>query len=148
VLIGFYPQITEPASGLDIFSRYDSSDKESIETINPEYIDLRAFLLTNRFKDAAGDAEQMKPAESSTLEGDELDILKNVMASQHFNNEPSDYDLLTSDEEDPDRYNNNNFAYGTGSYYPTTSQQLYNQYYNQDSDKYRYKSIKLVKINL
>lgn len=89
----------------------------------------------------------MKPAESSKLEGDELDILKNLMASQHFNNEPSDYDLLTSDEEDPDRYNTNNFAYGTGSYYPTTPQQLYNQYYNQDSDKYRYNPIKLIKIN-
>lgn len=77
----------------------------------------------------------MKPAESSKLEGDELDILKDVMASPLFNNEPSDYDLLTSDEDDPDRYNNNNaYATATGSYHP--SSQLYNQYYNLDSNKY------------
>lgn len=46
---GFHPQNLKPSNGFDLFSR--SEGDEAIEVINPEFVDLRAFLLTNRFRD-------------------------------------------------------------------------------------------------
>lgn len=45
---GFYPNNLRPADGdFDLFRR---SYSDSVEITNPEYVDLRAFLLTNRFR--------------------------------------------------------------------------------------------------
>lgn len=45
---GFYPNNLRPADGdFDLFRR---SYLDTVEITNPEYVDLRAFLLTNRFR--------------------------------------------------------------------------------------------------
>lgn len=48
--VGFHPQNLLPPSGFDLFSRAEGDDREAIEITNPEFVDLRAFLLTNRFR--------------------------------------------------------------------------------------------------
>jgi len=47
---GFHPQNLLPSSGFDLFSRAEGDDRQAIEITNPEFVDLRAFLLTNRFR--------------------------------------------------------------------------------------------------
>lgn len=49
---GFHPQNVQPAVGFDLFSRSEGGDRDAIEVTNPEFVDLRAFLLTNRFRNA------------------------------------------------------------------------------------------------
>ncbi|XP_057370480.1 uncharacterized protein LOC130691548 isoform X2 [Daphnia carinata] len=47
---GFHPQNLRPPSGFDLFSRLEGDDRQAIEITNPEFVDLRAFLLTNRIR--------------------------------------------------------------------------------------------------
>lgn len=47
---GFHPQNLKPSSGFDLFSRLEGDDRQAIEVTNPEFVDLRAFLLTNRIR--------------------------------------------------------------------------------------------------
>ncbi|KAI9565970.1 hypothetical protein GHT06_009768 [Daphnia sinensis] len=47
---GFHPQNLKPPSGFDLFSRLEGDDRQAIEITNPEFVDLRAFLLTNRIR--------------------------------------------------------------------------------------------------
>ena len=87
--------------GFDLFSRSEGDDRQAVEVSNPEFIDLRAFLLTNRFREALQD--HLKSAASSS----------------------NQYDLSVSDEMDPSDPASSIMQQGT--YVP---QDLYNYYYN------------------
>lgn len=77
---GFHPQNLQPSTGFDLFSRSEGND--AIEVTNPEFVDLRAFLLTNRFRD-----------------GQQLLIRTEDKAAD----KPMD-DLYDSDQPDPSTY--------------------------------------------
>ena len=62
--------------GFDLFSRSEGEERQAVEVTNPEFIDLRAFLLTNRFREALQD---------------------HLKSSSNMNQ----YDLSLSDEMDP-----------------------------------------------
>ncbi len=80
---GFHPQNLQPANGFDLFSRAEGDERDAIEVTNPEFVDLRAFLLTNRFRD--GQQLLIRTQEKPAAE------------------KPSD-DLYTSDQPDPSTF--------------------------------------------
>ena len=80
---GFHPQNLQPANGFDLFSRLEGDGRDAVEITNPEFVDLRAFLLTNRFRD--GQQLLIRTQEKPAVE------------------KPSD-DLYTSDQPDPSTY--------------------------------------------
>ena len=77
---GFHPQNLQLPTGFDLFSRIEGDDRDAVEVINPEYVDLRAFLLTNRFRGA----------QQLVIRTEDKPVAE----------KPSD-DLFTSDQPDP-----------------------------------------------
>jgi len=69
---GFYPaELRSPSSAPDIFRSVDDSDAAVVVT-NPEFVDLRAFVLTNRFRSADEQSDAMEArSRPIDVEGDE-----------------------------------------------------------------------------
>ena len=85
--VGFHPQNLLPPSGFDLFSRAEGDDRQAIEITNPEFVDLRAFLLTNRFRN--------NPIPQIFIQAEDK-----LAKPSKFDDNISD-DLLTSEEPDP-----------------------------------------------
>lgn len=114
---GFHPHISEPANGFDLFSRAVSDDRDAIELINPEYVDLRTFLLTNRFRDVDNQGSQQPQQLTEVVDKMETSPSSSV-----------EHDLQTSDAE-PDPYDQSS----SHLYYPS---HLYNQYFNLPPNRF------------
>lgn len=114
---GFHPYHLEPpAGGFDLFTRSETEDREAIEVTNPEYVDLRAFLLANRFR---GEQPDLVDAGPQII----LEAKDRIVPSASYHEDP-EYDLQTSDEDEPASYN------------LPLAHMLYNQYYNLPSDRF------------
>ena len=114
---GFHPYHLEPpAGGFDLFSRSETADREAVEVTNPEYVDLRAFLLSNRFR---GEQPDFSGGPQIVLKATDRDV-----PAASFQHQVFEHDLQTSDDDEPDYYS------------APLSQTLYNQYYNLPLDRY------------
>lgn len=102
---GFHPQNLQPAVGFDLFSRLEGDGRDAIEVTNPEFVDLKAFLLTNRFRNAP--QLLIRTEEKADVDQPEKSV-----------------DLDTSDQQDPSADLSLDFP-----------QDLYNRYFGLPPDR-------------
>lgn len=103
---GFHPQNLQPPSGFDLFSRLEGDDRQAIEITNPEFVDLRAFLLTNRIR--ASQIPHILPAKEEKQQGKPSKFDDNA-------------DLLTPEEADELDFDDGDIV---------DANDLYNYYFN------------------